>query len=557
MPRASSSITVVLGVVAAALGAGYGTAWAAPSPSAGGAAGAVAPVQGKKVCTITDEKLVELSGLVATKAGFVVINDSTDVSSRERVFYLDKKCKVTDSVSYSGGGPRDTEDLALSPDGKTLWIADTGNNITSDDQRTSIVLWSLPLDGSKNPALHRFVYPDDKPRDAEALVLSGTGAGTPLVITKSTGAAELFTPASAIKTGNATGVKMKKVGDLTLPKTETPNLLGAPGRVTVTGAARSPDGKRVVIRTYADAFEWDVPDGGDVAAAVTGGAAPRITGLTDPFGEAISYTTDGKQFVTVSDGGQLGDDEEIQILSYAPAAAAPAPTDGAAAGEAAGSGGSWTKNLSLGDITSLIAAIGVIGLILVGAGVAGIVVARKKKAASAGDPGAGGVAKVGRQVAPEQATWDQDAPGTVYGGGPAPAGGGVYGGGPAPAGGGVYGGGPAPAGGGGYGGPPPPRGGGVYGGGGGAAPQRGGGVYGGGGGAPAQPGYGDGGGYGPPQQGDPRQRGNGYGRQRSAPDDYGYSESGQTYGQQGRGGYPNDDGYAGYVGSGYHPDYRG
>ncbi|HTF12938.1 MAG TPA: hypothetical protein VK659_32660 [Asanoa sp.] len=533
MPRASSSITVVLGVVAAALGAGYGTAWAAPSPSAGASAGAVAPVQGKKVCTIADEKLVELSGLVATKTGFVVINDSTDVSSRERVFYLDKKCKVLDSVAYSGGGPRDTEDLAVSPDGKTLWVADTGNNITSDDQRTSIVLWSLPLDGSKKPTLHRFVYPDDKPRDAEALVLSGTGAGTPLVITKSTGVAELYTPAAAIKADNATGVKMKKVGDLALPKTDTPNLLGAPGRVTVTGAARSPDGKRVVIRTYADAFEWDVPEGGDVAAAVTGGATPRITGLTDPFGEAISYTTDGKQFVTVSDGGQIGDDEEIQILSYPPAAAAPPTDTGTTAGTAAGSGGSWTSNLSLKDITSLIAAIGVIGLLLVGAGIAGIIVARKKKAAA--EPG-GGVAKVGRQVAPEQATWDQDAPGNVYGGGPPPA----------PAGGGVYG------------GPPPPRGGGVYGGGGGAAPQRGG-VYGGGGAPPPPPGYGDGGGYGPPPQGDPRQRGNGYGRQRSAPDDYGYSGSGQAYGQQGQGGHPNDDGYAGngYVGSGHHPDYRG
>ncbi|GIF52875.1 hypothetical protein Afe04nite_74140 [Asanoa ferruginea] len=546
-------------MVAAALGAGFGTAWAAPSPSAGASAGAVAPVQGKKVCTITDDKLVELSGLVATKTGFVVINDSSDESSREKVFYLDKKCKVVDSIAYSGGGPRDTEDLALSPDGKTLWIADTGNNITSSEQRSSIVLWSLPLDHSKKPTLHRFVYPDDKPRDAEALVLSGTGAGTPVVITKSTGAAELFTPAAAIKTDNATGVKMKKVGDLTLPKTDTPNLLGAPGRVTVTGAARSFDGKRVVIRTYADAFEWDVADGGDIVAAVTGGTKPRITGLTDPFGEAISYTTDNKQFVTVSDGGQLGEDEEIQILSYPPAVAA-APTEGPASGTAAGTGGSWTKNLTIGDITTLIAAVGVVGLILVAAGVAGIIVARKKRAATAAaDPGTGGVAKVGRQVAPEQATWDQDASGNVYGGGPAPTGGGVYGGAPAPAGGGVYGGGGAP--------PGPQRGGGVYGGGGapapgsgpgpGPGPQRGGGVYGGGGApAPPPPGYGDGGGYGPPQQGDPRQRGNGYGRQRSAPDDYGYSGSGQTYGQQGQGGYPNDDGH-GYVGSGYHPDYRG
>ncbi len=543
MPRASSSITVVLGVVAAALGAGFGTAWAAPSPTPAGVAGAAAIVQGKKVCAITDSKLVELSGMVATASGYVVINDSTDVSSRERVFYLDKKCKVDDSVSYPGGGPRDTEDLALSPDGKTLWVADTGNNITSDDQRESIVLWSLPADGGKQPTLHRFVYPDDKPRDAEALVLTGAGAGTPLVITKSTGPAELFAPASAIKNNNSTGVPLKKLGDLTLPKTETPNFLNAAGRLTVTGAARSADGKKVVVRTYADAFEWDVAEGGDVVAALTSDAKPRITGLTDPWGEAISYTADGKQFVTVSDGGELGDDADIDILSYAPAAAAvptAGATDGAAGGD--GGGGSFFDNLSLKDITSFIAAIGVIGLILVGAGVAGIIVARKKKAsAAAAEPAVAGTPRVGRQVAPEQATWDKDGnSGNVYGGGGQP-GGGVYGGQPAPVqSGGVYGGGPS--------GPP---GGGVYG-----APQRGtggggGGVYGGGprgggggyGGGPDQ-----GGGYGPPQQGG-GPRGAGHGRQRNMPDDYGYGPQGQ--------GRP--DGYDGngYVGSGYHPDYRG
>ncbi|GIF66962.1 hypothetical protein Ais01nite_49970 [Asanoa ishikariensis] len=531
-------------MVAAALGAGFGTAWAAPSPTPAGAAGAAAVVDGKKVCAITDSKLVELSGLVATKSGYVVINDSTDVSSRERVFFLDKKCKVDDSVAYPGGGPRDTEDLALSPDGKTLWVADTGNNITSDDQRESIVLWSLPANGSKQPTLHRFVYPDDKPRDAEALVMTGTGAGTPLVITKSAGPAELFVPASAIKNGNSTGVPMKKVGDVTVPKTETPNLLNAAGRLTVTGAARSDDGTKVVLRTYADAFEWDVAEGGDVVAALTGGTAPRITGLTDPFGEAISYTTDGKQFVTVSDGGQLGDDPDIDILSYVPASPAPPTGDTKTDGAAGGGGGSFFDNLSLKDITKLIAAIGVIGLILVGAGVAGIIVARKKKAAGVGaEPVGTGNARVGRQTAPEQATWDKDGnSGNVYGGQPN---GGVYGGQPAPAqAGGVYGGQPAAPGV--YGGQPAAPGGGVYGG-----PQRGGGgggAYGGGGGGQRGSGGvygggpgGQGDGYGPPQQGG--SRGAGYGRPRNAPDDYGYGPQDQ----HGRDGYDGN----GYVGSGY------
>ena len=179
-----------------------------------------------------------------------------------------RSARSTDSVSYPGGGPRDTEDLALSPDGKTLWIADTGNNITSDDQRESIVLWSMPVDGGKQPTLHRFVYPDDKPRDAEALVLTGTGDGTPLVDHQVDRPGRALRPGLGDQEQQPTGVPLKKVGDLTLPKTETPNCSRGRAARRSRGAARA-DGTKVVLRTYADAFEWDVAEGGDVVAALT------------------------------------------------------------------------------------------------------------------------------------------------------------------------------------------------------------------------------------------------------------------------------------------------
>ncbi len=57
----------------------------------------------------------------------------------------------------------------------------------------------------------------------------------------------------------------------------------------ITGAAVSPDRSRVVLRTYAEAYEWDVTDG-DVVKAITSGV-PRVTPLPDePQGEAIAYT---------------------------------------------------------------------------------------------------------------------------------------------------------------------------------------------------------------------------------------------------------------------------
>ncbi|MDG4829747.1 hypothetical protein O7627_10585 [Solwaraspora sp. WMMD1047] len=439
---------------------------------------------GKKVCTVTDERLIELSGMIATESGYIVINDSSDSEAGERVFLLDKKCAVTEAVRYGGNGPRDPEDLALSADGKTVWIADTGDNVTSTERRTSVVLWSMPVNGSSRPVLHRLTYPGGKPHDVEALLMGDDG--TPYLITKSTGAAEIYRPTAALKKNNAEGVPMEKAGELTLPKTTTANTFGPTGRVTITGAARSPDGARIALRTYADAFEWDLVDGDIVKTLTTG--EPRATALADPFGEAIAYTPDGKTFLTVSDVGSLGEDATVEILSYPPAAQpAPEAAAGADADAAEETGRSWLDGLSLDDITYLIAGVGLLGAALVGAGVFGILRARRRPPRDEESPDPDSP-DADRPIAAARATpyarddsgWrpasghppgepgpDYDPPparrpGGVYGGkSAAPSGGAVYGGAngaPArkPAGGAVYGGGPQAGGGpqgAGYGGP--------------------------------------------------------------------------------------------------------
>ncbi|MEW1585246.1 hypothetical protein AB0283_07325 [Micromonospora vinacea] len=468
MRRVVSSVTVALGLLGATV-ALAGVAVAAPAP---GSSGPPAATPGKKRCTITDERLRELSGLVATKSGFIVINDGTEDPARKRVFFLDSKCKISkEPVRYSGQGPFDTEDLALSKDGGTLWIADTGDNPDSKERRSRVALWSMPVTGAKQPTLHRLAYPEAKPHDAEALLIGDDGK--PLIITKVTsGKAEIYTPSAALKSGDTDPVPMSKAGEITLPKTQTENTLNTFGRIAITGASRAPDGSRVVLRTYADAFEFDV-SGGDIVGALTSGK-PRVTPLADPFGEAISYTSDGKSFLTVSDAGRFTEDEPLDILSYAPSSSTAAPLGPEEDGKPAASK-SWTDGLSLDDITYLVGAVGLIGLLLVAAGIFGIVRARRRPPTADGsdtsDPdGEPFGPRAGRAVDGFPA--DDDRRGGVYGGG-APSGGAVYGGGagrggPAPAGGAVYGGGGRPASAdGGYGAARPDGGGaGVYGGGG-------------------------------------------------------------------------------------------
>ncbi len=99
MRRLVVSVLVGFGLVAI----GSGAASAAPVPGAS----AAQAVAGKKMCKVTDDKLDELSGIVATDDGVVVINDGSSEDSRKRVFFLDAKCKIVDDVAFSGDGPFD------------------------------------------------------------------------------------------------------------------------------------------------------------------------------------------------------------------------------------------------------------------------------------------------------------------------------------------------------------------------------------------------------------------------------------------------------------------
>ncbi|MCO8269214.1 hypothetical protein M1L60_01260 [Actinoplanes sp. TRM 88003] len=247
---------------------------------------AAAPAE---VCTIRDERLDELSGLVAVGDGFVVVNDGSDFADRRRIFFLDARCKVTKTVRYPSR-PRDTEDLGRAADG-TLWVADIGDNSSS---RTTVALWKLSP-GAARPVLHRLSYPDGA-HDAEAILVPPTGL--PIIVTKSGGTAGLYVPTGPLKSSATTA--LRKAGDVSIPLTSTSNPFSFLGRAVVTGGATSPDGRHVVLRTYADAFEFEVPDG-DVIKALTE-SEPRPIALPDePQGESVAYSTDGRSLLTVSE----------------------------------------------------------------------------------------------------------------------------------------------------------------------------------------------------------------------------------------------------------------
>lgn len=347
--RVAAGAVVVLAVTTA-----HGPAVADPTPT---------PAPATPVCEVRGGRLSEISGMVATDGGFVMVNDGADDEARRRIFFLDERCSVVRTVSYPSR-PRDTEDLAIGADG-TVWVADTGDN---DRSRQTIAVWKLPP-GADRPVLYRMAYPDG-PHDAEALLV--TADDRPLVVTKYS--ATLYAPSAPLRPG--TTARLEKVGQARLPASTTSNPYGALGRTAVTGAATAPDGRRVVLRTYADAYEFDVSDG-DVVPALTGGT-PRVIALPDePQGESVTYSRDGQSLLTVSETADQPPGTLPTVLRYPLPAPVVSPTSPAAPEPTTRAAGDRTgRSDAVG--TYLVTA-GALGLALIAVGLVALARARRSR----------------------------------------------------------------------------------------------------------------------------------------------------------------------------------
>jgi hypothetical protein len=218
------------------------------------------------------EGLDEVSG-AAVGDGVWVLEDSGQPAVLTR---LDRRCRVQQRVRVTGAPSVDWEDLALARG--ALWVADTGDNRA---RRSSVSLLRVPLPGagtrSARATVTRLAY-DDGPRDAEALLVHPR-TGQVVVVTKA-----LLEPAGVYEADLAAGV-LRRVGEVRAG--------------VVTGGAVSPDGRRVVLRSYTGATEW--PLGGDLVAALAG-APERVDLPPSPQGEAIAYDADGRSWLVASEG---------------------------------------------------------------------------------------------------------------------------------------------------------------------------------------------------------------------------------------------------------------
>ena len=181
-----------LGGVVVATAATWGMA--APTATGGSpvepgtSAGSSTYAAPRVLCTVTDERLPEISGAAGITDGLLVANDKL-----ADVFTLDDGCSVSGATRWRGpatedatpASDRDVEDLAVGPDG-TVWLVDSGSNRISRDD---VSLLGLEPDGTSTELV--FTYPPGAARDVEAALV--TQDLQLILFTKERGTSTVFT----------------------------------------------------------------------------------------------------------------------------------------------------------------------------------------------------------------------------------------------------------------------------------------------------------------------------------------------------------------------------
>ncbi len=227
------------------------------------------------VSTIEDGRITESSGLVVSRTAPDLAYTINDSGNAPQVFAIEISTgSVVGVTSLAGYDVVDAEALAAESDGR-LWLADTGDNL---ERRGEVALYSFAeparVSRTVTPSRWRIRY-EDGPRDVETLLIDPV-TDAKYLVSKSLAGGQLYELPSlsgrAVNTATATGVQMPAI---------------------ITDGAFTPDGAKVLLRSYGASYQYDVDNW-------TGG--PVISLPAQPQGETLAVEPSGQTFLVGSEG---------------------------------------------------------------------------------------------------------------------------------------------------------------------------------------------------------------------------------------------------------------
>jgi hypothetical protein len=152
---------------------------------------------------------------------------------------------------------------------------------------------------SELPDKYPFRYPD-KPHDAETLLVHPTTGEMVIVTKEEDGVSGVY--AFPLPLRPSIPVTLEKVGVIVFKSQYLTAISSrlAMGERMATGGAVSPDGRKIVIRTYLMGYEWKIAPGATIAQALKGVTREFALPLVQQ-GEAICYSSDGKSLFMTSE----------------------------------------------------------------------------------------------------------------------------------------------------------------------------------------------------------------------------------------------------------------
>ena len=260
-----------------------------------------APYIALKVRDLPDKRIDESSGMAASRRYPGCLWTHNDSGDSARLFLLDAQGKTLSEIIVRGASARDWEDMAIASDGQQNWVyvGDIGDNLEVHPGIT-IYRFSEPEIDVNNPPAQLTVscekmtltYPD-APRNTETLIAAPNGQL--LIVTKSLDETLVFQTPEPFKAGEKQ--QLQKLGEIEMPE-------GFRKRMTTAGDI-SPDGKKLVVITYTQAYEWQLPgwkkDGAPQWSQIVKDKANVWNLPVAKQMEAVCYGLDSKKLFSTSE----------------------------------------------------------------------------------------------------------------------------------------------------------------------------------------------------------------------------------------------------------------